>query len=307
MGPYTPEPFQYPFSVPAANSDGTFTIDFLLQQPSRVTRSLANLAAQRFYVDQVFAAAGPITGGAVIYEQLQDNQLYLQRDVGKVQPGDEFPVVTDQRGKVLTAQVDKFGGKFPVTDEARRRNQSGPVVQAITRLANTIVRKTQQRALVELAAAITANNRTATGTSWKAAATVTDANRTGLTGPISDLTMIEQLNEEGELGYDYNYAIMAPTDWRNFRLSVGGDAAQARALLGDSGITGLWITNRKAIGTVYWLSQRMVGELGYEVPLSTETWRDPDGKQQDWYQSYVLPICYVTDPFAILETTGHNT
>jgi nitrogen regulatory protein PII-like uncharacterized protein len=119
--------------------------------------------------------------------------------------------------------------------------------------------------------------------------------------------MIEQLNEEGELGYDYNYAIMAPTDWRNFRLSVGGDAAQARALLGDSGITGLWITNRKAIGTVYWLSQRMVGELGYEVPLSTETWRDPDGKQQDWYQSYVLPICYVTDPFAILETTGHNT
>ena len=51
----------------------------------------------------------------------------------------------------------------------------------------------------------------------------------------------------------------------------------------------------------------MVGELGYEMPLSTETWRDPDGKQQDWYQAYVLPICYVTDPYAILETTGHNT
>jgi hypothetical protein len=236
MGPYTPEPFQYPFSVPAANSDGTFTIDFLLQQPSRVTRSLANLAAQRFYVDQVFAAAGPITGGAVIYEQLQDNQLYLQRDVGKVQPGDEFPVVTDQRGKVLTAQVDKFGGKFPVTDEARRRNQSGPVVTAITRLANTITRKTQQRALAELAAAITANNRTATGTSWKAATTVTDANRTGLTGPISDLTMIEQLNEEGRAGLRLQLRHHGPDGLAELQAVGGrrpGSGASPAGRLGD--------------------------------------------------------------------------
>ena len=69
MGPYTPEPFQYPFNVPTANSDGTFTIDFLLQQPQRVTRAIANLALQRFYVDQIFAPSGPIVGGAVIYEQ----------------------------------------------------------------------------------------------------------------------------------------------------------------------------------------------------------------------------------------------
>ena len=33
--------------------------------------------------------------------------------------------------------------------------------------------------------------------------------------------------------------------------------------------------------------------------------QDQDGKQQDWFQTYVLPIMYVTDPFAILETTGH--
>jgi hypothetical protein len=68
----------------------------------------------------------------------------------------------------------------------------------------------------------------------------------------------------------------------------------------------VWVTNRKTAGTVYWLARGQVGELGYEVPLTTEKWRDPDGRQQDWIQSSVLPIVYVTDPFAILETTGHN-
>jgi hypothetical protein len=295
---------QFPYGVPSV-AGTTITIDFLLQDPKRVTRALANLALQRFMVDQIFAPAGDITGGAVLYDQLTSNELYANRDVGRVEPGREFPIVGFDRGQPQTAQVEKFGGKFPVTDEARRRNQTGRINRALIQVANTIVRKTQQRALAELQAAVTAFSRTAVGTSWSAAAGTTAGAQLPTVGPLADLTQVELANSTLELGYEYDFAIMNPAQWRMFRLAAGGTSADARALLADSGIRGTWITNRKTAGSVYWLARQMVGELGYEVPLSTETWRDKDGKQQDWYQSYVLPVVYVTDPFAILETTGH--
>jgi hypothetical protein len=302
--PPQPESIAYPYGLPSV-SGTSLSLDWLVREPRRITRALANIALQRFYVDRIFSPSGPIVGGAVVYEQLQSNDLYAARDIRRVEPGDEFPVVTFERGVPLTAQVEKFGGKFPITDEAVRRNEPGRVIRAIGQLANTINRKIQQRALAELTAAVTAASRTAAGTSWSTYAALTEANRTLTTGPIADLTAVEAANEALELGYDYDFAIMNPQEWRNLRLLADGTAAGARAILQDSGINGVWVTNRKAAGTVYWLSQGNVGELGYEVPLSTETWRDKDGKQQTWYQSFLLPIVYVTDPYAILETTGH--
>ena len=295
----------YPALVPTV-SGRTVTIDFLLEDPKRVTAQLSNLLLQRFIIDRIFAPAGDITGGAVIYDQVTSNQLYAARDVQRVEPGQEFPQITFEGITPLTAQVEKFGGKFDVTDESRRRNRSGPVVRALTQLANTISRKIQQRALVELAAAVTTHSRTAVGTSWLDAAALVEASRSPTLLPIADLTKVEELNETTELGYSYDTAIMHPSDWRYFRMAAGGTDSDARALLGDSGITNVWRSNRKTAGSIYWLAARQVGELGYEVPLNTETWRDKDGKQKDWYQTSILPVVYVTDPFAILETTGHQ-
>jgi hypothetical protein len=41
-----------------------------------------------------------------------------------------------------------------------------------------------------------------------------------------------------------------------------------------------------------------------EAPLSTETWRDPNGKQQTWVQSSVRPLMYANNSFAVLKFTG---
>jgi hypothetical protein len=298
--------YQFPYQGAPTISGTTITVDWLAAEPRRITNVIANLTLQRFMVDQIFSGAGAIVGGAVIYEQATANDLYASRDVERVEPGNEFPIVTFDRGVPLTAQVEKFGGKFPITDEARRRNQLGRVNRAMLQLANTITRKIQQRAIAELNAAITASGRTAAGSSWRGVSLLTQGNITPSVGPLADLTLVEQMNETQELGYSYDFAIMNPVDWRSFRLAAGGTSADARALLSDSGINGVWITNRQTAGTVKWLARGQVGELGYEVPLSTETWRDSDGKQQDWFQSFVLPIVYVTDPYAILETTGHQ-
>jgi hypothetical protein len=293
----------YPLAPPTL-SGTTYTVDWLLEDPKRVTRAISRLALQKFMVDKIFSPAGDITGGAVIYDQATSNDLYATRDVQRVEPLGEFPEITFDRPTPLTAQVEKFGGKFIVSDEARRRNRTGRVTRDIQRLANTIVRKVQQRALTELAAAITANSRTATGSSWADATALTTATQAPNLLPIADLTLVQQSTEVTELGYEYDTMIVNPVDWRNFRMAVGGQSAQARAVLADSGITNVWVTNRKAQGSAYFLAAGMVGEIGYEVPLSTETWRDKDGRQGDWFQSFVLPIVYVTDPFAILEVTG---
>jgi hypothetical protein len=295
--------FGLPYGRPTV-SGTDFSIDFLLQSPNRVTRAVANIALQRFYVDQIFSPAGGISGGAVLYDQLVSNDLYANRDVRTVEPGQSFPIVAFDRGAPLTAQVDKIGGKFPVTDEAIRRNQGGRINRAIQQLANTITRKIQQRALAELQTVITAKSRTAVGSSWTTVAGTALASQVASSGPLADLTKIEEQNEITELGYSYDFAIFHPTNWRMFRLACGGTNQEARAVLADSGITGTWVTNRKTVGSVYFLARGQVGELGFEVPMFTENWRDPQGKQQTWYQTSVNPIVYVTDPFAVVELTG---
>jgi hypothetical protein len=294
-------PLTYPLGGPTV-SGTTWTVDFLLNDPKRVTRAIANLALQRFMVDRIFSPAGDITGGAVIYDQATSNDLYLTRDVERVEPGKDFPIVTADRPQPLTAQVEKFGGRFPVTDEARRRNQVGAVNRAIMKLANTIIRKVQQRALAELAAAITANSRTATGTGWTSAMALTGTTSSPGGNRGRDFARVQANTTNAELGYEYDLMIVNPTQWESL-VTIYGEPAGARAAMAPYGIQDVWVTPRKAAGTAYFLARGMVGELGYEVPLDTETWRD-NQFQQNWYQSYVLPVVYVTDPFAILELTG---
>jgi hypothetical protein len=202
----------YPLG-PATISGTTYTVDFLLESPRRVTQVIANLALQRFYVDRIFASAGTITGGSVVYDQATANDLYATRDVQRVEPGKEFPVVTFDRGVPLTAQVEKFGGKFFVTDEARRRNDVARINRALVRLANTIVRKIQQRALAELQASITANSRTAVGVSWTTAMGTAPTALAPGSGPGRDFARIQRSAIDQELGYTYDFAGRRATPW----------------------------------------------------------------------------------------------
>lgn len=303
----------YPLGGPSV-SGTQVTVDLLLNNPKRVQRDLANLVLQNFMVNEIFSPAGDITGGAVIYDVAAANEIYATRDVQRVEPGKEFPEITFDRAAPLTAQVEKFGGKFKVTDEARLRNQVGRIVRAQLRLANTIRRKTQQRALTELSAAVTTYSRTSAGQSWADAAALTQSTINQAAKPGADFADVQRLAEVQELGYDYNMVILNPQEWANLQVIYDGPGG-ADAALASYGITRKWITNRQAAGTAKFLSAGMVGELGYESHnaqavqsladgIGIEQWRDKDGKQQDWYQASVKPVVYVTDPYAIFEKTG---
>ena len=84
--------------APPSISGTSFTIDLALQNPTRVlTPMVLDLTRQRFFVDRAFASAGGVTGGAVIYDVVVYPDLYADRDVERVEPGTEFPVIAFSR------------------------------------------------------------------------------------------------------------------------------------------------------------------------------------------------------------------
>lgn len=287
--------------APPVVSGTTFTVDFALNNPTRViTPMLIDLTLQKFFVDRVFTSGGGVTGGAVIYNELEANDLYAARDVQRVAPGGEFPIVTFQRRSPKVAAVEKWGGKFPITWEARDRNDTTQFTNAVRQLANTIVRKINQRGVEVLDAFITANSRTIAGVSWGAVVTggSSQTNHTGW--PARDFGKLAQQAEIDEMGQSFNLLIMNPVDF--FVLSsIYGDKLDA--LLASFGLE-IFVTNRVASGSFYAVSEGQVGELRLEQPLQTRSWDDADGIEQTWVQSSVRPLLFANNAFAVLKMTG---
>lgn len=297
-----PAAVAYPLGPPTVSTT-MLTVDLALQNPTRVTRTLMDLTLQRFFADRVFASGGGVTGGAVIYDSLEANDLYLVRDIGRVAPGGEFPLVTSARRVPKVATVEKWGGKFFTTDEARDRNNVSEYTRQIRQLANTIVRKINQRAVSELAAAIALSPaRTLTGHDWGAVVTTGSSATVQSSWPAADLLACQMQAETEELGIVYDLIIMNPTDYLVFATIYGSELSALLSSLGFS----VFVTNRKSQGTAYVLAERQVGEMRIEKPLSTETWRDKDGREQTWTQSSVRPLWFVDNRFAVLEITGIN-
>jgi hypothetical protein len=295
-----------PLSAPTISTT-TFTVDFLLDNPTRVTRMVADLVMRNFFLDKVFTMGGEVTGGAVLYDQATTIDVYTDRDVERVQPGAEFPIVTGARIAPLVAAVEKFGGKFPVTDEAKRRNETSRVVNQMRRLANTITRKMQQRGISELEAAITASSRTISSgfTKWSTSVAAEWSKTKREENPAAVFMKAIEENENNEMGYSFDTVIMNPGDAFLLREYYGTDGS-LKTGLADWGIDTLVVTPRKAAKSVIVLAKNVVGEMRLESPMRTVTEREgaPDMREQTWIQTAVNPVFFVTDPFAVVEVTG---
>lgn len=294
-------PIAHPLAVPSITGD-TITIDTMLQQPTRITAFLMDLTLQRFILDRIFSSDGGVTGGAVIYDQATENELYLDRDVEPVAPGAEFPIVTSSRRAPKVAEVEKFGGKYFFTDEARDRNDQAAFRNENIKLGNTIVRKLNSRAVEVLEAAIAANggNSTFAGNDWSAAIPNGSNPTAPALTPGADLARAQLVADQRELGIRYNILLVNPVQLNEARLFYGGSLNQ---MLEDNGYDEIYASNRVAAGTAYAVAEGQLGEMRLEQPLATETWRE-QGTQRTWVQSSVRPVMFVTNPFAVIKITG---
>lgn len=290
----------HPLGPPTLSSTNV-TVDLALNQSTRITNMIMDLSLQRFIADRVFANAGGVTNGSVIYDELVMNELYTDRDVQIVQPGGEFPVITSSRQAPKIASVQKWGGKVWISDEARDRNNASAFVNQIRQLTNTIVRKINQKAISVLEASIALSGQTAVGRSWGTYAGLTPNTTAFNAGPLRDIALAQQLADTTELGVRYNLWLVNPIEMANLIVGAGGPAnfgAIASAMNVE-----FYASNRVTAGTAYALERGAVGEMRVEKPLGTETWRE-EKRERTWVQASVRPVMYVTNPYSVIKFTG---
>lgn len=284
---------------PPSVSGTNITVDMMLENPTRVTRFIMDLTLQRFIADRVFASAGGVTGGAVVYDEATTNELYAARDVQRVEPGAEVPVITSERLAPKVAEVEKWGGKVWTPDEARDRNQTALFTNKMRQLGNTIVRKLDQRCIEVLEASITASGQTMTGVDWSAVVTGGSSQSNASLWPARDFITAQVLADQDELGVNYDLWLLNPQNYAELAI-VYGEALQG--LISRLGVS-IYVSNRVTLGTAYVVASQQVGELRVEKPLSSESWREP-GRERTWTQATVRPVMYVTNPYAVLKVSG---
>lgn len=292
---------EYPLGSPSV-SGSNLTVDMMLAQPTRINAYLSDLALKKYFAERIFTNGGGVSGGALVYTQLTTNDLFPTRAAQPVAPGAEFPEVTFDRPTPLTAQVEKLGGKFRVTDEARDRNDLSAIQTESVKLANDIVRQMHARALVELEAAIAGVSGTATtfaGTSWADAKGMTISTQNQGALPAADFAAAQLKSDTFEFGMNYDLWIVNPAQMADFQIVYGDNWRQ---VLGSWGID-MISSNQVTAGTAYAVAEGGVGQVRYEQPLQTES--VPDRlTESTWVKTSIRSVFAVTNPYNVLKVTG---
>lgn len=296
-----PAAVPHPLAPPTV-SGPQITVDQALQQTTRVTRMIMDLTQQRFIMDRIFASAGGVTGGAVVYDEAVLNELYTNRDVERVGVGMEMPIITSERTTPKVVPVEKWGAKVWIADETRDRNQAAAFANQIRQLANTFVRKLNQRAIEVLEASISASGQTVVGRNWSTATDVgPDAQVTTRQNlPLRDFALAQRMADEDELGVQYTLWLINPQEYANLITTYG--VADLAALLASMNIA-IYVSMRVTAGTAYVVAGTSTGEMRIEKPLGSVAWRE-EARERTWVQSSVRPVMYVTNPYAVLKFTG---
>ena len=110
--------------------------------------------------------------------------------------------------------------------------------------------------------------------------------------PAADLANIRKLAAVQELGTEYNMLILNPQEQANLSI-IYGDAATWLSSQGFS----LAVSNQVTAGTAYAVTEGMVGQVRYEQPLNTVSYRD-DKTESTWVQASIRAVFATTMPAA---------
>jgi hypothetical protein len=272
----------------------------MLDQPTRITRYLSDLSLQNLFANRIFATPGGVTGGGLVYDQLTTNDLYTSRDVQNVEPGPSSRSST-RPGAPQFAPVEKFGGKFFITDEARLTATTRHVPHPGEQAGEHHRPEGQHPGIAALDASISAVGAAVqvSGHSWSAYQPQGSSASLPTASPAADFAAVQLAADTAELGVNYNLWIVNPAQMATLRTVYGQGLA---GLLSDNGIT-MVPTNRVAAGTAYAVEEGMVGEMRFERGLATETWRE-QATERTWVQSGVSPVFAVTNPYSAVKVTG---
>lgn len=293
----------YPPNGPTV-SGTNYTVDWAMTNPTFINRAVQSMVVGRFISDYIFRQ-GNAAGGSVVYERTLgiDEKYPTRGDAEIIEPGDEFPLVDVGDVSRLTAIVDKFGAAALITYEQVRRNRMDKVQEALIKISNAIVRKTDARAMAALAAD-TDKLTMAAAAAWGS----------GTPDPFADLVTAVGTINATELGYDADTVLINPTDAakliknRDIRDQLPRENVAANPLLTGrlANLAGIpnWIqTPLKAAGSLYILQQNVTGVHAEEVgPYSRRINEEANERWRVMGARVSVPI--ITDPKSILHLTG---
>lgn len=296
-------PHPYPLD-PASVSGTQITLDQYVNNPTVLTRAIAEYAQLRMYAHKVFSPGPGVEGGAVLFERPNPllTDIFAERRTQEMAPGTRFPKQAFLRGVPMIAKPRKIGQEFEVTKEDKKRNNPQLALNAITQFGNTIVRDVEIMALGELNAVIAAEARTVAGQSWTTAAEQTFTSKTAKNQPVADLVNANVVIDMEERGHVLNSAIFNPLDWANLVTIYGAD--NVAGVLESVKITDYTITPRQVHGKVKLYEAGMVGKWMNEFPLEEDSWEDKSTDKTWHYSSTISPAFAVQDQFAMIELTG---
>lgn len=291
----------YPGANPSVVGN-KITVERFVKSPSQVFRVLSDLTKERFVGDFIFSG-GDAQGGAVLYDQVTENDLYASDTPHEIAPGDEFPLVQDTQGDPKVAAVSKRGSAFPLTYEAVRRDQRDTLNRGLIKLRNSSVKKHD---LISMAALHAAPTRTG-----NAAAVWSDAVNADIPGDF--FTGVYTV-EEADLGYSVDTAILNPAevlkmlkrkDIRDMlpRENTSINPITSGRLTGLFGIPNWLVTNRQTAGHVDLLARQIAGSVRDEVPFYSRTLNQED-RERYLIMAGRVSVPIVTDPLAVYQLAG---
>lgn len=280
--------------------DGIISIDEALANPTVIESRVAEIAQSNLLVDTIFSNdSGPVEGGTVIYSKTTEKNFYTDNDVTARQPGDEYTVVYRERPEAELARVEDYGGKFAISDEARKRNLTVDFDNDVTALSNTIRRKLNQRAMETIAAADESgetNSIAHTGTKWSEL--ILEGDPTTITAPnnrpTSSIADAFAIAETKELGITYSKMLVNPLTKSRILAAYGPNMKAMLDTFGLELIPSNYVPKEKT----YLVDPGKAGFVRYEEPLTVTTWRD-EHHRQTWVQGYAMPVMGITLPAAI--------
>lgn len=296
-------PLMYPPNGPTV-SGVNYTVDWSLKSPTFIQSAIDMQIRGRFISDFIFRR-GDAAAGSVVYERTLglDEKYPTKGDAEIIEPGDEFPLVDVGDVTRLTAIVDKFGAAALVTYEQVRRNNRDKIQEAVIKIGNAIVRKTDARAMAAL-------NADAAVLTMPAAAVW----GTGTPDPFADLVTAVGMINATELGYDADTVLINPADAakliknKDIRDQLPRENASENPLLTGrlANLAGIknWIqTPLKAAGSLYLLQQNVTGVHAEE--LAPYTRRINEEANERWrVMGARVSVPIITDPKSILKLTG---
>lgn len=280
----------------------TLTVDSALNTPTIIRNQIAKLADPQILLPKFFRQYGAqVQGGGILYNSVQASDFFVAGNLEQRIPGAEYAVVEGVDPDPKLAVVEDWGGKFQVPEEAILRNNINFLDQQTTQLANTITRKLDTRTVDALAAADIGS--IAVGTTWDNLVFVgpLDAITASADRPSAHFAEAQELADLEELGVKHDLLVVHPEQARQLRTAY---AESLDDMLASAGFTeGMFVNPRLPAGTVYVCQAGNVGTVGFEVPLTVETWRDP-GTRSWWVQAFAVPAFAVDRPFAAKKISG---